>query len=90
VKVNVRRKRTLEGLVIGFLFVVAGLASMAAFVCMASEGSQGMTAEEIEQADRSERTCLLVALPTCIGAGAAAFALERRQSKRRAQGHPRR
>ena len=85
---NVRRKRTLESLAIAFLAVVAGLAFMVAFVCLASEGTQGMTTEEIEQAGRTERTCLLVALPTSLGAGGAALALERRQSKRRAQEYP--
>ena len=75
--------RKVESIGIVLLLVVAGLAFMVAFVCLASEGTEGMTEEEIQQAGRNERTCLLIALPVSVVAGGVAIALDRRRGKRR-------
>lgn len=84
-----RRKRRMENFAIGLLFVIAGLALMATYVCVAGEGTEDMTAEEDDQVERSRLICLLITLPTGVIAGAGALFLDRRKARRRVREYSR-
>jgi hypothetical protein len=61
-------------------FVLAGIAVMVVFVCMASEGGNGETEKKNSH---QERVCLSVAAPLMIGFGGAALWLDRSARRQR-------
>jgi hypothetical protein len=76
-----RRLRHHNRLII-LLLLVAGLAVMVGFFCVAGDPGE-MRREEYERARRQGDVCLLITLPIAFAAGGAAIVLDRRRTRER-------